>query len=343
LQDGLIKYSNPKTFELLGFTQEELYFSKFINFIHTDDRELVLINHTKKLQGVQDPNVYTYRIVTKRGWVRYFQVNSVLITWENERAVLAFLSDVTERKRAEKEIQLSFEKQKELSELRSKFVTMASHEFKTPLTAILGSAEILEKYGETLAPDKRLRNIFRIQESVKRMNSMLNDIIIMGKSSTGKLELKSTAVDLNVFVQNLIDDLLQRESKKSHPKLNVNINGLPKDVLVDSEIIRQGLENILSNALKFSSSETEVNFDAYMDKGNIIFKIKDEGIGIPEEDKEKLFEPFHKGSNVGNLSGTGLGLTIVKRAVDMHQGTIEINSEENKGTEVIIEIPYRIS
>jgi len=343
LQDGLIKYSNPKTFELLGYTQEELHYAKFINFIHSDDRELVLLNHSKKLQGLQDPNVYTYRIITKRGWVRYFQVNAVLITWENERAVLSFLSDVTERKRAEKEIQLSFEKQKELSDLRSKFVTMASHEFKTPLTAILGSAEILEKYGETLAPDKRLRNIFRIQESVKRMNSMLNDIIIMGKSSTGKLELKSTAVDLNVFVQNLIDDLLQRESKKSHPKLNVKIEGLPKDVHVDSEIIRQGLENILSNALKFSAPDTEVSFDAYMENDNIVFKIKDEGIGIPEQDKAKLFEPFHKGSNVGNLSGTGLGLTIVKRAVDMHQGKIQINSEENKGTEVIIEIPYKIA
>lgn len=343
LQDGLIKYSNPKTFDLLGYAPDELHYAKFLNFIHEDDRELALLNHLKKLKGDNDANVYTYRIITKRGLIRYFTVNSVLIQWGNDRAVLAFLSDVTERKRAEREIQLSFEKQKELSDLRSKFVTMASHEFKTPLTAILGSAEILEKYGQTLEDEKRLRNIFRIQESVKRMNQMLNDIIIMGKSDTGKLELKSAPVDLNEFLQNLVDDLLQRESKKSNPKLNVSIEGLPVDAYVDAEIIRQAIENILSNALKFSSPESEVVFKAYMEKGNIIIKVKDEGIGIPDADKPRLMEPFFKGSNVSNLSGTGLGLTIVKRAVDMHQGKIEIVSQENKGTEVTITIPYQIS
>lgn len=343
LQDGLIKYSNPKTLDLLGYAPDELHYSKFLNFIHEDDRELALLNHLKKLKGDNDPNVYTYRIITKRGLIRYFTVNAVLINWGTERAVLAFLSDVTERKRAEREIQLSFEKQKELSDLRSKFVTMASHEFKTPLTAILGSAEILEKYGKTLDEDKRQRNIFRIQESVKRMNQMLNDIIIMGKSDTGKLELKASPIDLNVFLQNLVDDLLQREAKKANPKLNTSIEGLPVDAYVDAEIIRQGIENILSNALKFSNSESEVIFKAYMEKSNIIIKIKDEGIGIPDADKKRLMEPFFKGSNVENLSGTGLGLTIVKRAVEMHQGKIEINSQENKGTEVTIVIPYRIS
>lgn len=343
LQDGLIKYSNPKTFDLLGYSPEELHYAKFINFIHEDDRQLALENHLKKLTGVQDPNVYTYGIITKRGLIRYFTVNAVLINWGSERAVLAFLSDVTERKRAEREIQLSFEKQKELSELRSKFVTMASHEFKTPLTAILGSAEILEKYGLTLAEDKRQRNIFRIQESVKRMNQMLNDIIIMGKSDTGKLELKSAPIDLNIFLQNLIDDLLQREAKKAHPKLVVDIQGLPTDAYVDAEIIRQGIENILSNALKFAEPDTEVTFKAYMERGNIVIKVRDEGIGIPDADKQRLMEPFFKGSNVGNLSGTGLGLTIVRRAVEMHQGKIEIHSQENKGTEVTVIIPYRIS
>ncbi len=343
LQDGLIKYSNPKTFDLLGYDASELHYAKFLNFIHEDDRELALINHMKKLKGEHDPTVYTYGIITKRGLIRYFSVNAVLINWGGDRAVLAFLSDVTERKRAEREIQLSFEKQKELSELRSKFVTMASHEFKTPLTAILGSAEILEKYGEGLAADKRQRNIFRIQESVKRMNQMLNDIIIMGKSDTGKLELKAAPIDLNIFLQNLIDDLLQREAKKSHPKLNVDIQGLPVDANVDAEIIRQGIENILSNALKFSEPNTEVSFKAYMDKSNIVIKVRDEGIGIPDNDKQRLMEPFFKGSNVGNLSGTGLGLTIVKRAIEMHQGKIEIHSQENKGTEVTMTIPYRIN
>jgi signal transduction histidine kinase len=218
---------------------------------------------------------------------------------------------------------------------------MASHEFKTPLTAILGSAEILEKYGQALAEDKRLRNIFRIQESVKRMNQMLNDIIIMGKSDTGKLALKTAPIDLNLFLQNLVDDLLQREAKKSHPNLITKIEGLPEDAYVDAEIVRQGIENILSNAFKFADANTEVVMEAHMEKNNIVISVKDEGIGIPEADKKRLMEPFFKGSNVGNLSGTGLGLTIVKRAVEMHQGKIEILSEENKGTTVIITIPYR--
>lgn len=343
LQDGLIKYSNPKTFDLLGYSPEELHYAKFLNFIHEDDRELALNNHLKKLQGVHDSTVYTYGIITKRGLIRYFSVNSVLISWGGDRAVLSFLSDVTDRKRAEREIQLSFEKQRELSELRSKFVTMASHEFKTPLTAILGSAEILEKYGETLAADKRQRNIFRIQESVKRMNQMLNDVIIMGKSDTGKLQLKASPINLNDFLQNLIDDLLQREAKKAHPKLVADIQGLPVDANVDAEIIRQGIENILSNAFKFSEPDTEVSFKAYMEKSNIVIKVKDEGIGIPDSDKQRLMEPFFKGSNVGNLSGTGLGLTILKRAIEMHQGKIDIQSQENKGTEVTITIPYIIS
>ncbi|MBS1513949.1 MAG: PAS domain S-box protein [Bacteroidetes bacterium] len=343
LQDGLIKYSNPRTYDLLGYTSEELHYSKFLNYIHDDDKGLALQNHLNKLKGIIESNVYTYRIITKRGLVRFFSVNAVLINWAGERAVLAFLSDVTERKRAEREIELSFEKQKELADLRSKFVTMASHEFKTPLTAILGSAEILEKYGETLPEDKRSRNIIRIQESVKRMNQMLNDIIIMGKSDTGKLEMKSAPIDLNSFLQNLIDDLLQREAKKAHPKLIVDISGLPVDANVDAEILRQAIENILSNAFKFSAPESEVTFNAHMQKNDIIIKVIDEGIGIPDSDKERLSEPFFKGSNVGNLSGTGLGLTIVKRAVSMHNGRLEITSTENVGTEVTIVFPYRVN
>jgi PAS domain S-box-containing protein len=338
-QDGMIKFSNPRAISITGFSAEELTTKPFTEFIHPEDRKTVVENYVKRMGGESVASSYPFRIVRKNGSIIMVEINAVLITWKGRPATLNFLTDVTERKRAEEEIKNALDKEKELSELRSRFISMASHEFRTPLTSILTSTEIIENYFAKLTEEQRSKNLTRIKENVKHMTHLLNDVLIIGKTEAGKLQLNLQLENLKTLCHTIVEQFEITIPSKTGHRLSFIENNLSENAMIDSKIIRQILENLISNAIKYSPDGGDVLFEAECRENEIFFKVRDQGIGIPDEDQKRLFEPFHRAKNVGTISGTGLGLAIMKTSVELHGGSIRVESSEGKGTTFTIEIP----
>ena len=251
-------------------------------------------------------------------------------------AVCGISTDITKRKRAEEDIRQALEKEKELGDLKSRFVTMASHEFRTPLATILSSTDILERYSHKLAEEKKIDHLQRIKLTVKHMTSLLNDVLLIGKVEAGKLEIQPKQLNLVQFCRDLVEEM--QLSANQHlisfcpQEQSTNAN-------LDEKLLRHILNNLLSNAIKYSPQGGTVNFDLVCKPGEAIFRIQDYGIGIPVADQAQLFNSFHRASNVGTISGTGLGLAIVKKFVDLHGGQIAVESEVGVGTTFTVTFP----
>ena len=259
----------------------------------------------------------------------------IAVSAENE--VMAIVRDITERKRVEQDIRISLEKEKELSLLKSRFITTASHEFRTPLTTILSSAELLEHYSNKWSEEKKLTHIQRIQSSVKHMTGLLNDVLLIGKAEAGKLEFSPTLIDISQFCRELVEGMQLSAGDRSIIFRNRTTG--TTSYMMDEKLLRHILNNLLSNAIKYSPEGSTINLDLVCEQGEAIFRIQDRGIGIPEADRAQLFNSFHRASNVGTISGTGLGLAIVKKSVDLHGGKITFESEVGVGTTFTITLP----
>ena len=252
---------------------------------------------------------------------------------------------IIQRKQAEGEIRIALEKEKELTELKSRFVSMTSHEFRTPLTTIQSSAELIERYSQKWTEEKKLIHLHRIQTAVEHMTKLLNDILIIGKAEAGKLEYNPASLDLEKFCSALVEELKLNDTNQHTITFQVGNGesqiGSEKIDLpcLDEKLLRQILENLLSNALKYSPSNTSVIFTLNYHQNQAIFQIRDQGIGIPSQDKSLLFETFHRATNVGTIAGTGLGLAIVKKCVDLHKGRIAVESEVGLGTTFTVTLP----
>ncbi len=260
----------------------------------------------------------------------------VRIAISSANEVMAIVRDITERKRAEAEIRSALAKEKELGELKSRFITMASHEFRTPLTTILSSAELLEHYSHKLSEEKKLNHLQRIQSSVKHMTELLNDVLLIGKVEAGKLELKPTLIHLSQFCHHLVEEIQLATSDR---KIVFYTNSPRTTAYLDEKLLRQILGNLLSNAIKYSPAGSTVKFDLSCGSGQAILHVQDEGIGIPEPEQAQIFNSFHRASNVGTISGTGLGLAIVKKSVDLHNGKITFESAVGTGTTFTVTLP----
>lgn len=248
----------------------------------------------------------------------------------------------------------ALEQEKKLNELKSRFVTTASHEFRTPLASILSSAELLEHYSYKWSEDKKLAHLHRIQASAKHMTDLLNDILILGKVESGKLRLNPTKINLFKFCQELVEEIqLITDTHQIMFEFETYLQAVSggrrqlettdhecASVCMDEMILRHILHNLLSNAVKYSPNGDRLNFDAIAQTQQVIFRVQDFGIGIPVAEQQQLYDSFHRANNVGSIPGTGLGLSIVKKAVDLHGGTIAINSEVDLGTTVTVTLPY---
>ncbi|MEZ0246238.1 MAG: PAS domain S-box protein [Methylophilaceae bacterium] len=246
------------------------------------------------------------------------------------------LMDITERIRSEHEMRRALEKEKELSELKSRFVAMTSHEFRTPLATILSSTELLEHYHDRLPQEEKVELMHSIKDSVERMTRMLDDVLLIGKSEAGKLEFNPGLMDLNAFCESLAGEFMLNRPAGIDLQARVGLCGT---VCMDQKLLRHILGNLISNAIKYSPQGGKVEFEAHCDPGQVRFRVSDQGIGIPVEDIPGLFETFRRARNVGNISGTGLGLAIVKKSVELHGGQIEVDSAVGRGTTFTISIP----
>ena len=258
----------------------------------------------------------------------------LIVSAEDE--VMAIVRDITERKRAEANIRHALEKEKQLNELKSRFVAMTSHEFRTPLTTIFSSAELLEHYSHKWDEAKKLTYFQRIQVAVKHMTQLLNDILLIGKAEAGKLEFKPAPLDLIQFCRDLVEEM--QISTTNHTIVFTNQSQCPT-ACMDEKLLRHILSNLLSNAIKYSPQGGTVHFDLICKQAGALFCIQDEGIGIPAADQAQLFASFHRASNVGTISGTGLGLAIVKKSIDLHGGQIRVTSEVGVGTTFKVALP----
>jgi PAS domain S-box-containing protein len=253
-------------------------------------------------------------------------------------------TDITERKISEKrQLQLVSELEtanielKALSELKSRFVSMVSHEFRTPLTAIFAASDLLKRYSERMTDEQKVVRLDKIQREIKHMIQLLEDILIIGRAEAGKLPFKPEIIDLKSLCQEIIEEIKVTYDSTHEIIFSCIGNAIP--VSLDEKIIRHIVTNLLSNAVKYSPNDTSIYFDLVFNADSIIFNVKDEGIGIPNEDLKRLFEPFHRATNVGDVFGTGLGLAIVKKAVDAHGGTITVNNNIDKGTTFSVTVP----
>ncbi len=242
-----------------------------------------------------------------------------------------------QRFKAEQSIRAALVKEQELSELKSKFIMMVSHEYRTPLSAIILSSEILKEYGDKLSTKEKEKHYERINQSIKSMTKLLDDIITFNKIDSGLVQFNPELIDIESFIKSLVHELnlVYRNKCKINLRFH-NDNGL---ICLDEKLIRQILINLLSNAIKYSFDGSEVDFDVLITQDYIEFVIKDYGLGIPDEDKKNLFQPFFRGSNVESISGTGLGLNLVKNCVDLHKGSINFESKFGVGTKFDVIIP----
>ena len=250
--------------------------------------------------------------------------------------ILVVAENITDRKKAEEEVRKALEKEKELNELKSRFVTMASHEFKTPLSTILSSSSLIAKYPDESGQAKREKHVDRIKTNVNQLNRLLNDFLTIGKLEEGKTINVPLMCDV-VKLGKAVTEEMQLQAKEEQT-VQFKVEGKPREVYLDESLIKNVLNNLLSNAIKYSPNGKDVYLNFIFKEDSFTLEVIDNGIGIPENEQVHLFERFFRAKNTTNIQGTGLGLNIVKKYVELVGGTIDIESKLNIGTTIWITI-----
>jgi len=243
---------------------------------------------------------------------------------------------IRELEKSRNELSLALEKEKDLNDLKSRFISMASHEFRTPLTTILSSASLIQEYNNTDATDKREKHINRIKAAVNNLNDILSDFLSISKLEEGKVHAEYRIFNIAEEIEDIVGDL--RLNTKQGQVINYTHKG-EVDVELDPKLLKNILLNLVSNAVKFSHENKPINVNSRVDEYTISVEVSDEGIGISEDDQKHLFERFYRGKNAFNIQGTGLGLHIVGSYVDLMKGHIILHSEIDKGTTIKITFP----
>jgi PAS domain S-box-containing protein len=251
--------------------------------------------------------------------------------------IQAVCVDITQRKQVETEMLRTLAREKQLGQLRSSFVSMVSHEFRTPLGIIQSSAEILEDYLDKLEPAERQDHLHSIRKNTRRMAELMEEALLIGSFDAGKMEFKAVPMDLGTFIERLVAEVLSATNRRC--PIELSLAEIPDEFKGDERLLRHIFTNLLTNAVKYSDAGQVVRFDLGRDKKEIVCAIRDQGIGIPETDREWLFNAFHRGHNVSDRPGTGLGLVIVKRCVDLHGGSIKVESKLGEGTTMTVRLP----
>jgi signal transduction histidine kinase len=276
--------------------------------------ELKVNNKSYTLNGVPIPDVNN-------------QINEVLVVIRN----------VTDQKNLENNLIKALEREKELNVLKSQFVTMASHKFRTPLSTILSSVFLLENYTDADYELEKTAFFDKIKRSVHNLTALLNDYLSLGKLEEGKLKVTYTETDIKAF----FDEFLQEigSIKKVKQKIHFTHEGIECTVMTDKFLLKNILTNLVSNAIEYSPHDAEIELAAELKKDTLKIRVTDQGIGIPENEQHQIFKRFYRGQNANNVEGTGLGLNIAKKYIRLLKGTIEFTSQLNKGTTFIAIIP----
>jgi PAS domain S-box-containing protein len=371
-EKGIVESINPSACRLFLYDPEEVIGKNISLLMPSPDREKHdsyiesykssgiphIIGHDRDVLGrKKDGNIFPFRLGVSE------------VKFEGERIFAGFIHDMSHQKEAEnrlmqytqhleelvkdrthslnetiaaltqtkEEVSSTLEKEKELGKIKSRLLSMASHEFRTPLSTIHLSTSLIQRYSEDLNNPKIETHVRKIKSAVSNLTTILDDFLLLEKAESNKITLQISCFDLQDFIKEIISELKLLTKKKqkivSIPNTEVTL------VKLDKNLLKNCIINLVSNAIKYSGEETEIELSTAMTSSKIMINVKDNGIGIPEGDHEHLFEAFFRAHNTGNIPGTGLGLHIVSRYVSLMNGTISFESAINKGTLFTIELP----
>jgi PAS domain S-box-containing protein len=378
---GTILMANPRTEELFGYKKDELVgqvieilIPESLRKQHVKHRQSYGQHPKKRSMGAG----YDLSGRKKDGSTFPIEISLNYFTSGDSMVVMALITDITERKKiesefhklneelekrveertqmlagaiqeleqsnkslekAEEEVRKALEKEKELSELKSRFVSTASHEFRTPLATILSSVSLIGKYLGPENHEKRQKHIERIKSSVNNLREILNDFLSIEKVEAGKVENTPAEIDPEPFINSVIDEVDVLTKKKQ--SIVLSISGDKGKLFLDPQLLRNVLINLLSNAIKFSPEDKEIFLNVAVNNDDVMIEVKDQGIGMSEEDQRHLFERFFRAKNAINIQGTGLGLNIVKKYIELMGGTISCESQLDKGTTFTVHLPKK--
>ncbi|MES2950049.1 MAG: ATP-binding protein [Pseudomonadota bacterium] len=327
-----IVWVNEKCAEMSGFKRDDLMGQSPRIFYDSD--EAFVAEKAKSEASLRELGTYSGERYTRRQngekiWV--LLAGRCVEDNDPDAGVIWTLLDVTARRQAEDDIRQALERQRELNVLRSRFVAMTSHEFRTPLASILSSAELLRYYNDRVSAEDRDGLLQSIEAGVQRMTLMLDRILLIGKAEAEMLEFNPKPLDLKTLCEQLIKEACQQHADAKSPiTLDWELDDDPQ--LFDEKLCRHIFSNLLSNALKYSPAGGHVHMSVHSAQGRTVLEVRDQGIGIPADELHHLFDSFHRASNVGAIAGTGLGLSIVKKSVELHGGTITVSSTIGEGT-----------
>jgi len=341
--EGLITYANDIFCAVSGYTLPELIGKQFAD-LHSSSQDVASI--IALWGGVEKGEIWKGEVIyeAKEGhdfWLHQTVVPFFNLQGEIEKYV-AVSFDVTHEKELQQKLQLSLKKEKELGELKSHFVAMASHQFRTPLAIIQSNSELLtmviDKESEGSIKGKLKRSSERITGEISRMTQLMDDVLILGKIGAGHLKPELKEVDLVELLKDVQahTNAIQTDGRS----LNLEVTGKRTFVLLDEQLIQHVVENLVSNAFKYSEKENP-KVGLRFNKQTVTISVEDKGLGIPKGDRDKLFQPFHRADNVADIQGTGLGLVIAKEYTELNGGHIEVESKENVGTKMLVTLPIR--
>ncbi len=335
--DGSFVQVNRAFENIIGYTQEELQKLSYweVTPREYEQAELKVLEALRKTGHFYSHEKEYFH---KDGHRVPVVLNGMVVTGQDGRTQLwGIVENITERKRAEAELHRAVEREKELGQLKSSFVSMVSHEFRTPLGIIMSSAEILADYLDRLEPDERQSHLNSISRNAKRMGDMMEEVLVLSRLDAGKMDFKPEPIDLRRFFTRLVDEVLSATDRRC--PVILGIAEMTETALLDESLARHILTNLLTNAAKYSEPDQPIDLYVDSEGQDMICIVKDRGIGIPEADQTWLFNAFHRGGNVGQRTGTGLGLVIVKRCVELHGGSIQLESKVGEGTKVTVRLP----
>lgn len=339
--DGKMEYANGNACKALGIDPQMVEGMDATEFFPPD----FAANHLQMFYEVHeiDQPVYTEGPFVRDG--EQFWLGTWLVPIHDDRqglsSILGVSRDITEQKKTDEALQRALQNERSLSELRANFFSMTSHQFRTPLNTILLSAEVLLKYAAKLDDSQRGEHLGRIQEAANRLNAMLEDILVIGRVESGRYVCKPKSFDLIKFCQQCVHEMAIND--RAQHQLNFAHDGIEQlMILQDPEVVHRVVDNLLSNAIKYSPANSQVMLRVKSEDPNVLLEVSDQGIGIPDRDLKYLFQPFQRGSNAGKIPGTGIGLTIIQKSVELMGGTVALKSTEGQGTTFMVRFPARM-
>lgn len=329
--------ANDAALDLLGYTREELPSVNFATIMsETDVNKAFIVVQEVLERGFQDATS-EFHLRKKDGDTAFVETRSALLYQDGQPdAMLGIARDITTHKRAESLLQEALRKEKELSEFKTRLFSMISHEFRTPLAAILTSSSLLKDYSERLSEDRKRQGLEQIEDDVRKLMAMTDQLLALGRADSTRETFVPVEVDMFTLCQTFI-----AETQATTSKHDIKLSNQAEKTLacIDIPLIRSALVNLLGNAVKYSPDGGSVTVELSNGPDTLIIQIGDDGIGIPQAEMNSLFAEFHRATNVDQIPGTGLGLSIVKRAVDLHNGTVSVESTVSQGTRFTIALP----